>query len=390
MPILRLRRRDGTWMEIPALVGPKGDAFTYEDFTPEQLATLKGEPGEVDYSRLEDYATKKKVQDDIAEHNTNTESHNDIRILIEGLTSRLNALANSDDETLDQMAELVAYIKDNRGLIEQVTTNKVNVADIINNLETNVANKPLSAAQGVALKALIDDITIPTKVSQLENDSNYLTDYTETDPTVPAWAKAEKKPSYTAEEVGARPNTWTPNAEEVGARPSTWMPTASDVGARPNTWTPTAEDVGALPNTTTIPTKTSQLNNDSGFITSVPVTSVNGKTGAVQLEAGDVGARPNTWTPSASDVGALPTNGGKMTGVLSFEGENALPPKELQFVCGIDSFASGGQMGWQKKEGFLAEYAKKTEIPTVPTLNTENWTFTLEDGSTVTKVVYIG
>lgn len=52
-----------------------------------------------------------------------------------------------------------------------------------------------------------------------------------------------------------------------------------------------ANDVGALPNTTVIPTKTSQLDNDSGFITSAPVTSVNSKTGAVVLAASDVGAQ---------------------------------------------------------------------------------------------------
>lgn len=42
---------------------------------------------------------------------------------------------------------------------------------------------------------------IPTKVSQLQNDSGFIT--TETDPTVPEWAKAANKPTYTAEEVGA-------------------------------------------------------------------------------------------------------------------------------------------------------------------------------------------
>lgn len=42
---------------------------------------------------------------------------------------------------------------------------------------------------------------IPTKNSQLENDTGYLT--SETDPTVPDWAKQETKPSYTADEVGA-------------------------------------------------------------------------------------------------------------------------------------------------------------------------------------------
>ena len=43
---------------------------------------------------------------------------------------------------------------------------------------------------------------VPTKVSQLTNDKNYLTSYTETDPTVPAWAKATSKPTYTKSEIG--------------------------------------------------------------------------------------------------------------------------------------------------------------------------------------------
>lgn len=47
----------------------------------------------------------------------------------------------------------------------------------------------------------------------------------------------------------------------------------------------TAADVGALPDSTTIPTNTSDLNNDSGFITAAqaPVQSVNGQTGSVTI-----------------------------------------------------------------------------------------------------------
>lgn len=100
----------------------------------------------------------------VSAHNTGTDTHSDIRLLISGLTDRLNALADSDDTTLDQLSEVVAYIKNNRSLVEAITTNKVSVADIVDNLTTNVANKPLSAAQGVALKALIDGITIPDKL----------------------------------------------------------------------------------------------------------------------------------------------------------------------------------------------------------------------------------
>lgn len=105
-------------------------------------------------------ASTVSVESALSTHNTGTDSHNDIRDLISGLTTRLNALANSDDTTLDQMAEVVAYIKSNRDLISEVTTNKVNVSDIIDNLTTNVGDKPLSAAQGVAIKALIDELGI--------------------------------------------------------------------------------------------------------------------------------------------------------------------------------------------------------------------------------------
>ena len=52
-------------------------------------------------------------------------------------------------------------------------------------------------------------VNIPNKTSQLTNDSGYITGYTETDPTVPAWAKASTKPTYTASEVGAAPSSHT-------------------------------------------------------------------------------------------------------------------------------------------------------------------------------------
>lgn len=214
------------------------------------------------------------VSGQINTHNTATDAHNDIRLLVEGLTTRLNTLADSDDTTLDQMSEIVAYIKSNKSLIEDITTNKVNVSDIINNLTTNVANKPLSAAQGVALKALIDAITVPsnlsdladdsthrtvtdaekntwnaksnfsgnyndltnkptiptvpTNVSAFVNDKGYITGYTETDPTVPAWAKEANPPTYTADDVGAVPTSRTVNGKALSSNITL---SASDVGA---------------------------------------------------------------------------------------------------------------------------------------------------------------
>ena len=45
--------------------------------------------------------------------------------------------------------------------------------------------------------------TVPTNVSAFNNDAGYLTGYTESDPTIKSWAKANTKPTYTASEVGA-------------------------------------------------------------------------------------------------------------------------------------------------------------------------------------------
>lgn len=99
------------------------------------------------------------VSGQISTHNTNTSAHNDIRVLISDLTERLNGIADSDDKTLDQLSEIVAYIKANRELIESVTTTKVNISDIIDNLTTAVSSRPLSANQGVEIKKLIDALT---------------------------------------------------------------------------------------------------------------------------------------------------------------------------------------------------------------------------------------
>ena len=114
-----------------------------------------------------DDVSTQAVSQGVTAHNVSQDTHKDIRNLISELSNRLNAIADSDDKTLDQLSEIVAYIKANKALIESVTTSKVNVSDIVNDLETNVANKPLSASQGVALKTLIN--ALETSVNDLAN-----------------------------------------------------------------------------------------------------------------------------------------------------------------------------------------------------------------------------
>ena len=92
----------------------------------------------------------------VGAHNVSGEAHGDIRQELAAINARLTAFFDSDNQTLDELSEIVAYITSNKSLIDAITTSKVSVADIVDNLTTNVANKPLSAAQGVLLKNLHD------------------------------------------------------------------------------------------------------------------------------------------------------------------------------------------------------------------------------------------
>lgn len=125
------------------------------------------------------------LMEDLQSHNSSGSSHDDIRSLVSGLTTRLNALADSDDTTLDQLSEIVAYIKNNKSLIDNVTTGKVNVADIVDTLTSTSVNKPLSAKQGKVLKDLMDALTtvVGNKVDKVTGKGLSTNDYTTTEKT---------------------------------------------------------------------------------------------------------------------------------------------------------------------------------------------------------------
>lgn len=137
-----------------------GKGLSENDYTTEEKNKLAG--------------MEKYVADKIQQHNTAVSAHTDIRKLISELTNRLNTLVDSDDTTLDQLSEIVAYIKSNRTLIENVTTSKVNVTDIINSLTASDTDKPLSAAQGKVLKELITQLENTVKAINLNDMLNGL------------------------------------------------------------------------------------------------------------------------------------------------------------------------------------------------------------------------
>ena len=92
-----------------------------------------------------------------------------------------------------------------------------------------------------------------------------------------------------------------------------------------------------------IPTKTSQLDNDSGFITSAPVTSVNAKTGAVTLSATDVSAIPSTLTGTAGQVLTKTVDGQEWKDAASPQPSTTTPlaPTETGSVGTSTSYARG-------------------------------------------------
>lgn len=130
----------------------------------------------------------------------------------------------------------------------------------------------------------------------------------ETDPTVPAWAKAEEKPTYTAEEVGALPSTtvipsklseltaddehetvtkeekqaWNAKSDFSGEyRDLRGKPELAEWALQREKPTYTAREVGALPDTTEIPKNLSDLQDDAEHrtVTDTEKQSWNDKSG---------------------------------------------------------------------------------------------------------------
>lgn len=122
------------------------------------------------------------------------------------------------------------------------TANEIGLGNVDNTADID---KPISTATQTALEGKADTGHTHT-VSDITDMPAYLTQ--ETDPTVPAWAKAKNKPTYTADEVGAAKKNHTHNMSDITDMPE-WTKTenkpvytASEVGAA------TAADITAAVN----------------------------------------------------------------------------------------------------------------------------------------------
>ena len=126
---------------------------------------------------------------------------------------------------------------------------------------TDVTQNGTSVLDGTVAK-----VTVPTKTSDITNDSGFIT--TETDPTVSAWAKSPTKPSYAYSEISG-------------------TPTLADVA--------TSGDYDDLINA---PTNVSDFTNDANYQNATQVASAVNEAKVVVVEFASFSSLPQTKSDS--------------------------------------------------------------------------------------------
>lgn len=150
------------------------------------------------------------VSAQIKAHNESATAHPDIRNKIPTKTSQLT----NDSGYLTQHQDISGKL-DKTGDGSNVTaaftaaSTRANIAtgEKLSVLFGKIA-KWFADLGSLAFKSTVAKSDLASDVqTSLSKADSALQSYTESDPTVPEWAKAETKPSYTASEVGALPNT---------------------------------------------------------------------------------------------------------------------------------------------------------------------------------------
>ena len=175
-------------------------------------------------------------------------------------------------QSVNGQTGIVSLTANDVGALPNTTT-----IPVVNNAKLTIQQNGTEVGNFTANSAVDTtvNITVPTKLSELEDDSSF--------------AKTSELPTKTSE---LENDSGYITSSDIPSIPVT------TVNGKTGAVVLNATDVRALPNTTVIPTTTSQLTNNSGYITSAgaPVQSVNGKIGTVSLNANDVGALPSTTT----------------------------------------------------------------------------------------------
>jgi F0F1-type ATP synthase membrane subunit b/b' len=213
-----------------------------------------------------------------------------------------------------------AYIK-NKPTIPTKTSQLSNDSGYLTSVAWSaVTGKPTfsTVATSGSYSDLNDKPTIPSKTSQLSNDSGYLTSV--------SWGTVSNKPTFSTvatsgsyADLSDKPTIPTKTSQlsndsgyltSVAWSAVTGKPTFASVA--------TTGNYSDLIGTPTVPTKTSQLSNDSGYLTSVAWGTVTGKPSFASV-ATTGSYNDLSDTPS---LNYLPLSGGVVTGTTTFGGVN--------------------------------------------------------------------
>lgn len=213
--------------------------------------------------------------------------------------------------------------------------------------------------------------TIPTATSELNNDSGFITssdipaqvqsDWNEADTNDPAYI--QNKPTIPAAPVQSNWN----EADNSSLAYIQNKPSLATVA--------TSGSYSDLLNTPTIPTATSDLNNDSGFITSSDIPA------QVQSDWNEADSNDPAYIKNKPTIPAAPVQ----------SNWNESDNSSLAYIQNKPTIpAAPVQSDWNEADNTsLAYILNKPSIPVVPSYTTETWTFTLSDNSTITRTVYI-
>jgi hypothetical protein len=217
-------------------------------------------------------------------------------------SKRINFKKNS---TVIDYVDATDFIKD--GMVSSVTVSNGNLV-LTFNTDAGMEDITLALTQIFNPNNYYDKTTA---------DGKFLSGFTETDPTVPSWAKASTKPSYTASEVGAMATSersnYLPTGTTLDSVADGTTRKLSDYSLTGHTHSEyastghshTAAEVGALPDTTDIPTEAKIAN--SGFTKNIGTltgVTINGTPATVSngVASANVSGLP---TVSASDNGKI-------------------------------------------------------------------------------------
>lgn len=210
-----------------------------------------------------------------------------VQVVIDGTTHKVTAyikdgtitkakLDSSVQASLEKADSSLSTTGDATNVTNTITTaaNRTNlVSGETLGISLGKIRKWLSDLKAVAFSGSYNDLsdtpTIPSKTSDLTNDSNFITS---------SGAPVQSVDGSTGAVVtnAVKYNAAQGLSEEQKAQART------NIGAGTSSFSGSYTDLSDKP---TIPTKTSQLTNDSGYLISAPVTSVDGSTGAITTNA---------------------------------------------------------------------------------------------------------